>query len=356
VGVPNEIPDFGDSGQKLRPNPKFDPTKRPITSEDYFVLSRVDGSSSIRDLILMSGFAYEKTVDILRKLRRLGALMLPGETPEQVSARAAELERAAQEQAKADQAASVEVTDLSAEEAAAMAEDVALSDEHKRRVIACMRTLRSGNYFDLLGVEMSADKRTLKRAYFRFSKDFHPDRFYNKETGSFGPWLAAIFEAANKAYDVLSDPARRERYEAALRGEPAPAAKPRRQSKKEHAAQLFERACGHEVRGELEEALKVFAAVIRVHATARYYRRASACAISAQKMDIAEEYAKAAVEMEPEDPSYSRALADVFFASGMLERAQQTLEHALTLKTENDVLAGEIQADLERVRRSLTAQ
>lgn len=355
MGVPKEIPDFGDSDQKLRPNPEFDPIKRSISSEEYYVLSRVDGIASIRELILMVGFPTDKTIGILRKLRQNGALLLPNETPSMVAELVASLDRVKQEEERAAKAASIDESDLSPAEAAAMAEDVDLSDEQKRQVIAVMRTLGTGTYFELLGVEPDADKRKLKRAYFAMSKDFHPDRYYNKNTGSFGPWLAQIFESANKAYDVLSDPTQRARYEAALRGESVEQGPPRAQTKKEHAAQLFDRACGHEVKGELEDAMKVFAAVLRVHPTARYYRRASACGISAQQLDIAEDYAKKAVELQPNDPSYSRALANVFYAAGMFERAQETLEHALTLKTENDVLAGEIQADLERVRRSLTA-
>ena len=79
--IPQEIPDFGSAQLAPRQNPRFSPDAA-FTSEDYFVWSRLDGRTSLRDIILMVGLGTERAIHILRKLRSRGAVLLPGETPE----------------------------------------------------------------------------------------------------------------------------------------------------------------------------------------------------------------------------------------------------------------------------------
>ena len=75
------------------------------------------------------------------------------------------------------------------------------------------------------------------------SKAFHPDRFYQKNLGSFRPWLTEIFETMSRAFAVLSDERQKSAYLASLRGEAPQPRKSRAQTPQEHAAELFERAC-----------------------------------------------------------------------------------------------------------------
>lgn len=232
-----------------------------------------------------------------------------------------------------------------------MSASVDLGDEVKRRIITMRRRVRSADYFVLLEVARDVDARDLKRAYFRLSKEFHPDRYYRKNTGPFGPWLAQIFETLSKAFEVLADATSRQRYLASMTGEHLSTSSA--QTRTEYARDLFERACTAETGGDMEGALKLFAAAIRVDAQPRYLSRAALCATSAGELPAAEEYAKKAASLEPESPSYARILADVYRASGKLEQAEKTLVHALGLKSENDILAKELAADLSDVRADL---
>src|SRR5690606_581586 len=83
----------------------------------------------------------------------------------------------------------VDLGELSAEEAAALAAPGDLGEDERRRIVEMVRRAARGTYFDLLGVLPTADKKELKRAYFRVSKEFHPDRYYGRDLGPFGPWL-----------------------------------------------------------------------------------------------------------------------------------------------------------------------
>lgn len=358
-GIPNEIPDFGSVAGKPRQNGSFSPGA-DFTTEDYFVWSRCDGATSIREIILMLGMGTERAIEILRKLRGAGAVLLEGETSAPPRRRRPTVSRY-EESPSGDErelpgldVSRAELGALSAEEEAALAEDVALDEAEKCRVIAAMRRVKTANHFELLGVRPGADRRAIKRAYFQLSKAFHPDRHYGQDVGSFGPWFEGVFSAVTRAFQELSDPRRRAEYEAALQGERPRAQTTRGQTREEHAAELFARACQRETAGAAEKALDLFAAAIRVDPQPAYLRRAAMCARSAGKLSTAEEYAKKAADLRPGDPSMARLLADVYRAEGRLVEAEAILLRALDLRTENDALVRELEADLAAVRAALT--
>lgn len=353
-GIPNEIPEYGDVRLKPRQNPEFAPGPT-FSTEDYFVWSRCDGTVSLHDIILMVGFGTERSIEILVKLRHLGAVLLPGET----SVPAAILERAKKAAPVRKTRATTPPSDLpptasasskdpfdapTQEEALALALDLPLDRDTRVRILHFRRRLKHSNLFELLEIDIDADKRSVKRSYFRLSKEFHPDRHYGKDLGAFGPWLAEVFKAISDAFKVIGDNARRANYEASLRGDEE---KP--QSKAEHAKALFQSACDSELAGDVGQALKLFAAAIRMDEQARYLRRAAMCAVSARELSVAEEYAKKAAYLCEKDASYLRVLADVYRAGLRLDEAKTVLEQALKLDTESDVLFGEIQTDLATV-------
>jgi len=77
------------------------------------------------------------------------------------------------------------------------------------------------------------------------------------------------------------------------------------------------------------------------------------CALAARQARVAEEYAKKAAALEPQDPSTQRILARAFKAGGRLALAEEMLLMAMQLKNENDTLAKELRTDLAEVRRML---
>ena len=63
-----------------------------------------------------------------------------------------------------------------------------------------------GDYYEILGVSRDASKEDLKRAYRRLARKYHPDM--NKERGA-----EERFKEINRAYEVLSEPEMRARYD-----------------------------------------------------------------------------------------------------------------------------------------------
>ena len=62
------------------------------------------------------------------------------------------------------------------------------------------------DYYRILGVDRKADDKTIKSAYRRLARKHHPDVAKGKDSGD-------RFKEINEAYEVLSDPEKRRRYD-----------------------------------------------------------------------------------------------------------------------------------------------
>ncbi|HEU0032865.1 MAG TPA: DnaJ domain-containing protein [Kofleriaceae bacterium] len=403
--VPPEIAGIGSTQQRLRVSPGFDPLKAAVGPEEYFVLSRIDGSQTLRDVLLTTGLPVDRAIAIVTRLRSIGALLLPGETsapppasvpapppsatppiqptipsvlpsPRPLTQTGAPptmpLRRAAVGSTRVATSPEPMLKDVrpspskpppvddgphhdltlpapSADELHALTERVELSDGERRRILAIMRLADGRDPRALLGVSGDADARAIKRAYFLLSKEIHPDRYYGKQLGSFAHRMSVAFEAVSRAYARLTT------GERGARGSSSHAAvhSDQPQTPQAYAAELFERACALEVTGDALEAMKMFAAAVRVDAQLRYLRRATSCALAAGQPKTAVEYAKKVHAIAPTDPSSARLLAGAFRAAGKLVDAEEILVMAMALKSENDALTSELRNDLAEVRRLL---
>ncbi len=410
--IPAEIPGIGASTQKVKVNSAFNAIAAGIGPQEYFVLSRIDGKTTLRDVLLSTGLPPEQCVTIAQRLRSLGAMLLPNEAspPPTAVARTASspavpvVARTASGSAVARPPASsaagarptaayveppttargvsvgakptpgsippledsatlrgprasiggaaVRVADLDLslssptdDEVLAMAESVELSEGERRRLLALARLVSKRDPWALLGVPKGSPDKDLKRAYFRLSKDIHPDRYFGKKLGSFHTRLASVFEAVARAYAELTNKKAAAVVAARASDEP--------QTQQAYAQELFDRACQAEVSGDAENAMKLFAAAVRLEPQVRYLRRAANCALLSSQPRTAVEYAKKAASIAPDDPSCARLLAQCFKALGQLDAAEEVLVMAMAIKSENDMLTAELRNDLKDVQRAL---
>jgi len=366
VSVPAEIAGLGPTSQKPRVAPGFDPMKAGIGPDEYFLFSRIDGTLSVREVILNSGLPVERAIAIVQRLRSLGALLMPGETTAPAAgsgptvtprtqpfppSRTATGTRPAV--TAPPPAADAQLPNPTAEEQAALAEDVELDATERRRILALDRLLARRDPYMLFGVSQGADKKALKRAYFLLSKEIHPDRYYGKRLGSFGPRMIRIFEEASRAYAHLTTP-QTSRGSASHQAIRSPQHE-QPQTPQEYAHELFDRACQLEVGGDALSAMKLFAACVRMDPQVRFLRRATSCALAAGQPRTAVEYAQKAYAQTPNDVSCARLLAHAFRAAGKLNDAEEVLVMAMAMKSENDVLTSELRHDLAEVRRMLAS-
>lgn len=245
-----------------RRNPDADLTGVPLDSRAVFLLTRIDGATSIGDLCAMSGLDEEEAVKVLSRLRDAGLLTIekapPARTPTREVPRLEPIASPQRPSAAAGRAAPPGVGSSAHRPVAPSTvggprrEDLALlrrygrfghvpaeiwskpgehrysgfefdkrelldqSDlplELRKEILFLHYNGDKLDLFEFFDIAPTDDRKLLRNAYFLFSKRFHPDTHFRKNTGLFGPKIKAIFKFGNEVNDKFqSDDALREAY------------------------------------------------------------------------------------------------------------------------------------------------
>ena len=228
--------------------PRLKPTalsQLKLGAEEGFVLSRVDGKSTVGEICLLVPFDAQRTARILAELQRVGALDIPGsevmavaplpmaplpvapppvdkpvekppradKTPLPVAPPRADKTPLPVAPPRADKTPLPVADQPRARVATPMIDGLELTLEQARRIDEFFFSLDERDAFELLEVARGSDKKEIKRAYFKMSKEFHPDRFFNKNIGPYKERLSKIFQSIKAAFELLSDDVRRAAYE-----------------------------------------------------------------------------------------------------------------------------------------------
>ena len=97
-----------------------------------------------------------------------------------------------------------------------MDEDVELDEDTRRYIVDVHDAVDRIAHSELLRVARDADKKTIKRAYFRLAATLHPDRHFGKKLGSFKAKMEFLFRKISDAHDVLLNEAKRAHYDSSL--------------------------------------------------------------------------------------------------------------------------------------------
>lgn len=73
------------------------------------------------------------------------------------------------------------------------------------------------DYFQILKVKQDCTLQELKSAYFRESREYHPDKYYN-EPPELSKKVTTIFKRITEAYKIINDPETREIYTKSISG------------------------------------------------------------------------------------------------------------------------------------------
>jgi curved DNA-binding protein CbpA len=211
-----------DKDRRLRLADGVDLRALPLTPEDAFVVSHLEGSASESDIALATGLDATVIRRSLDKLNGLGALAeasaIPKpnvRTPRPAAGPGTSgtfnvtigpiIEKASDSSGHHPAAALYDPTELD--------EAVDLDLVRKRKVLDTFHRLSTLSHYELLNVDAHADKKAIKTAYFELVNDFHPDRYFGKNLGSFKPKLERLFARVTEAHDVLTRPTAREDYD-----------------------------------------------------------------------------------------------------------------------------------------------
>ncbi len=223
-----------------RPRRNFDAdvTSVKLDQRDTFVLTRVDGMATVADLCAMTGFGDEETVEVVQRLGLLlvdqaeGVRSLVDERTSDGRRRVARRRPSAPERPEAPPFTGVEPEDAAwlarfgylghvpgepfappgtgrygryEFDRRELLQRCELTIEQRREILFLTHNAERLDHFEFFGLEPTDDRRQLKKAYFVFSKRFHPDSHFRRDTGVFREKIASIYKRGTDIYEALSD-------------------------------------------------------------------------------------------------------------------------------------------------------
>jgi DnaJ-class molecular chaperone len=76
------------------------------------------------------------------------------------------------------------------------------------------------NYYQLLDLQQGASPDEIKAAFYRLSRDYHPDRYFRFPNENFRNAVSTIYRRISEGYTVLKSPMWRDAYDAQLSKDP----------------------------------------------------------------------------------------------------------------------------------------
>lgn len=89
-------------------------------------------------------------------------------------------------------------------------------DSRRQEIVDAYNGLKTRTYFEMLGIERSANEQQVKEAYFRLAKRFHPDAHHDSTLSDLVDKLEAVFIKLGEAYETLKNTRSRSDYEERL--------------------------------------------------------------------------------------------------------------------------------------------
>ncbi|MCW5828712.1 MAG: DnaJ domain-containing protein [Deltaproteobacteria bacterium] len=225
MGISIRLPD--DGIPSLLPAADF--SSKELTVEDGFLLSRIDGGTNMKALRALTTWPGDRTDESVAKLmvlRMVQVRLKDGEiialTPRALNELKIRMVRG-KTGATGGLAASLGGLKEAAPFVLPAGTDTGmLSVEVATHVMRAIERGSLGYWYEVLSISPRADVAAIKKAYRAIAAEIHPDNFFGKELGTWGERLNDAFDLLTRAYDTLSDPAERARYNQELADMDAP--------------------------------------------------------------------------------------------------------------------------------------
>lgn len=285
-----------------------------LTPVDGFILSRVDGVVTARDILKMAVMPVEEAQRSLFGLLCTGIVEYLARKPK----------------------------------------DGASVLPSREEVLEAYKGFATRDHFEVLGIAPEAAEAEVKEAYFRLARRFHPDAHHDPSLADLRDELEAVFNRIGAASKVLSDPQRRAEYESGLLvarlapepgPQPEPAAGPplpgpdavRGAFAGEYVRELVERAEAGFSAGKYWDVMKSLQEEILTVAKGKLRQRArvllAQCYLKNPKWKrMGEEELQEAIQEDPENAEAHFVLGKLYKEGRLTGRAAAMFRKALELK------------------------
>lgn len=190
--------------------------KITLSPADGYILSRIDGTLSAREVMQVIPMVPEDTIKGLFGLLCTGIieyLPLPPKTPMPEFRPAP---KPLPPEPLREAVPSVQPPPAPAPVVKAPPSVSALTpeqDARRKEVVETFEGLGAKNHFEALGISRTSGEAQVKEAYFKLARRFHPDTHHDPALADLRDKIEAIFIRLGEAYEVLRDRNRRSAYE-----------------------------------------------------------------------------------------------------------------------------------------------
>jgi len=304
-----------------------DPLKRfqdiNLKPEEAFVLSRIDGTQSCKDIFAMSPLPEEQTARTLLGLLEAAIIEPEGDA-------------VTEPQETRSEACPGDGVDTSQTLRRRRGRD-----DERASVERLYQEVQFQDHWQVLGVEREASAESVKEAFFRHAKKYHPDRYRHITDPEFQEKLSFVFRRVSEAYETLSSKDARDRYES-LRDKEGQYARVQEQSASGNGGGASRRMSPEEAAGVYRRAQEAYdtedywraielargAVELAPDVAAYYHLLGLALSKNPKWRQDAEKNLQIASNLDPFKASYVLELAKLYEREGLHLRAQKTFEKA----------------------------
>jgi curved DNA-binding protein CbpA len=321
-------------------NPLLLYQKMTLTPSEGYVLSRVDDSTSVAEIASISPLGEDETLRCVYALVSAGVVELASRTLPPTSRvhapPAREESRPAPEPRKREAA---EAPDTSGQEKELLAD-----------IAAKHASLETADYYQLLEVSPGASDDDIKKGYYAMAKKYHPDRHHYPHLREVQGLLEELFAKVTVAYQELSDPASRRRYDGArqektrvtsegVRDSGGPGAAPYTVPHEVVAERHYQQGYTHFERMEYFDAIQCLRECVRMIPGEPRYHKLLAKALSKNPhwRKEAEDHFMVALKANEFDIECLLGLAENYEAAGLSTRASSIYERILAYDPDHPV-------------------
>lgn len=269
-----------------------------LTPEDKKLLAMIDGTKTVKEIIdnsLMNSFEVMKTIHILWSIGLLE-----------------EKKVIKQEVQQTENTVSFEdiIQPFAHEE-----------EEFEENVGKVYSNLGNFKMHELLEIDENSDLETIKKNYYRLSRDYHPDRCFASSDTTLKDKLTAIFDALSNAYLTLKDESGRKKY----------FEKSWDISDEEKAEENFTKGSDKLKENDFDSAVKFLTEAAKLQRKKAQYWSILALALSKlpNRLKEAEDAMLETIKLEPMNGEHYSHLGMLYQKSGLNKKAAAQFEKAL---------------------------
>lgn len=314
--------------------------KLNISAEEGFLLSRIDGAMSIKEIRMVSGFSKKEIHFALFRLAMLGVIDL-GKNSQ------VKMELPQPGKSIDDDTGSISNSgSIFTEDLEANFEENSESDSNVSEALIESKIQKKyhetmlGNYYELLEVNPNAQHTLIEEKFDELAQRFNPDNYRNELTDSQIDKLEKIYNQLNRAFTTLIDPGQRQSYNQGLAGlETSGQAKD-----VEKAKNLFKLGQTAFKNKDYDKAYSYYQQAHQANPDNAIYlgMLAQIEYRHFQKLDAAEQNCRKAISINADNPKLYIILGKILKGKNQLQEAKAAFKRALALDSSNKIAIAEL--------------